>query len=318
MELTSALIVLSCLFALVHGLNTGAALVATSLAMRAMTVLTALLVMGVFVGLAPFVLGTAVATRLANELVHWGPGDESIKGMLISVSVTIAIIMTLSMLRIPSSMTLALVGAITGAGLSSGVPVAWPSVVLVLVMMAVAPLLGAFGSVLLTRILPLLPRADADRRLQRAHVFGFSALSLAYGSNDAQKMIAVLAIATGTASSGVSAVWWQVLLMTGLFVIGSAFGLSRMSSTMSRGVVLARPGDVVATEFSTAGAMLVSTAVGAPVGLAQTLSGALVGSGASQGLRRVRWHQVSKILLAWVVTLPASLAVSALVAWAVG
>lgn len=315
--MTAALIALSCLFALVHGLNTGAALVATSLAMRALSVITALLVMGFCVGIAPFLLGTVVATRLANELVHWGPGEESIKGMLIAVSVTIAVIMGLSVLRIPSSMTLALVGAITGFGLSSGSPVAWHSVVLVLVMMAVAPLLGAFGSVALSKLMPLLPRGDADRRLQRAHVVGFSVLSLAYGSNDAQKMIAVLAIATGTAATGVSAIWWQVLSMTGLFVIGSALGLSRMSSTMSRGVVLARPGDVVNTEFGAAGAMLVSTVVGAPVGLAQTLSGALVGSGASQGLRRVRWQQVSKILVAWIVTLPLSLGLAALVGWIV-
>jgi PiT family inorganic phosphate transporter len=138
------------------------------------------------------------------------------------------------------------------------------------------------------------------------HIGAFSLLSFSYGANDSQKMLAVIAIAAGTAQGSVPAIAWQVAVGTALFALGTLLGVSRMSRTVSRGILPARPLDTVSAEVSTAAAMLISTTVGSPTGLAQTLAGGLIGSGASQGTRRVRWREVSRIITAWIVTLPCS------------
>lgn len=304
--MTVALLVAALAFAVVHGTNTGATLLATGVALRSVSLPLGLAIMTAGVAIAPFVVGTAVAGTVANDMVESGSADGR-TGMLVAVIVTILVIAALSRLRVPTSLTLALVGAIAGYGFGAREEVHWDVVLKVLLMMAVAPLIGALLAALVTRVIaPMVPSSNAGRSLRIVHVGAFSLLSFAYGSNDAQKMLAVIAIAAGTAHGSVPAVPWQIAACSALFALGTLLGVGRMSRTVSRGILPARPLDMVSAETATAAAMLISTTVGAPTGLAQTLAGGLIGSGASQGTRRVRWREVSRIITAWMVTLPVS------------
>ncbi len=309
-----ALSITAAFFSLMHGLNTGASLLAMSLNIRGLNLGGALTIMTLGVAVAPFLFGWGVANTLAHDLVPFG-GEQGQRGMLVAVLVTIVVILMLSWVRVPSSLTIALVAAIAGYGFVAIGIVDWGAIAKVLVVMFIAPVASGSIAYLISRLLlPLLPLGSVRKYLETGHLIAFGLLSLAYGSNDAQKMLAVAMIALGVGgTAGLAELWWVIVICALLFGLGSRLGVARMSKTISTGVLPAAPTDMVVTEVSTSVAMLVSTGIGSPVGLAQTMSGSLIGAGLSQGYGRIRWQEVSKILIAWLVTLPVTFGLASLI-----
>lgn len=307
--ITTALLVTACAFAFVHGTNSGGTLVAMGLTMRSIRPLGALVITSTAVALAPVLLGTSVATTIARDLVPLA-GSRGQLAMMAAVIASVAVTAVLARRGIPTNLTLALMGGIAGVGVGARLPVSWGGLGFVFVITALAPLAGGLVAVGLVRLTGLVGGArDAGRRNRRLHVAAFVLLSAAYGSNDAQKMLAVFAVAAGTVAGQVRPVWWQLAAIGLLFAVGTATGLRSMAGTIGTGVVPVRPQDATTAELSTAAVMLASSALGAPVGLAQTLSGALIGCGVTHGIGRVRWRQALRIATAWLVTLPAAFAV---------
>lgn len=319
---TVALLVAALGFAVVNGLNDGAALVATGLKVPALPPLAAIAMLAGALVVAPVVIGTQVAATLANRLVSFGHGGGDITGeigLLIAVLTAVAVVVVLSRRGLPTSLTLALVGGIAGAGLGGGLAVSLPTLALVLAAGLAAPLVGASAGFVLSRLAGMLPvRGRVGRRIKTAHVAAFALQSLAYAANDGQKMLAVFAVATGSVASGsgegVTVPVLALALLAVLFTVGVVAGLRPAATTLSAEIVAARPPDAVAAELSSAGAVLASAAVGAPVSMTQSIAAALVGAGMSYGYRRVRWRAAGRLILAWLVTLPASAALAAALA----
>lgn len=309
--MTVALVLVAVAFALVNGANTGATLLATSLSLTTIShpVGLLLLVGGVVCG--PLLVGSAVATTFATKMTPSGPDSEV--AMLSSVLVTLVVVLALTRSGIPTGLTLALVGALAGYAVASGAGLAWSSIGTVLAMMAAAPLLGGLLSFLAVSVLARRLRSrHAGRSLGRLHLAAFPLLALGYGASDGQKMLAIAAVALGTIGPGGVLVSVPVLLVLGLlFALGSALGLRSMTRRVGRGVLPVRPLYAVTSETATSVALLASAGLGAPVGVAQTLTGSLVGAGGSQGWRRVRWDQVGTIVVAWAVTLPLAFGLAA-------
>ncbi|ACZ20055.1 phosphate/sulfate permease [Sanguibacter keddieii DSM 10542] len=303
-----ALLVAACLLALVYGSNAGATIAATSVLVHGARPWAAVAVLGAALVLAPVVLGTAVATTVAHDLVPSDGGADTGRAVFLGAVVAALVVTTvLSRCRQPTSLTLALVAGIAGAALGAGQEVAWASLLRVLGLIAVAPLAGAA----LARVLH-----GATRRWQvpiaalpRWHAVSYCVLCLAFGGNDAQKILAVVAVASAPVAAAVEVVAWQLVVCATLFSAGAALGLSRMERTVNRGVVAAQGLDTVITQTSTAVVMLLSSRAGSPVGMAQTLSGSLVGAGIARGRGKIRWEHVARIALAWVLTVPAAVVV---------
>lgn len=309
-----ALYIVMLAFALTHGLNTGASLLATSVNIRGLSRVAAFGILLLGVAVSPLLFGTAVANTIANELVPWS-GETSRVGIIVAVSVTLAAIAVLTYLKIPTSLTLALIGAVAGFGFIAVGSVDSANIAKVLTLMFLAPLLsGVFAWLITTFLLPILPRISYRKYIESGHRIGFTLMSFAYGANDAQKMLAVGFLATGISGELSLNLLWIILGCTALFGLGSLFGLRKMAQTIATGVLPARPLDMVITETATSATMILSTAAGSPVGLAQTMSGALIGTGISYGYSKVRWQLVGKILLAWVTTLPVTFGIAALIA----
>lgn len=307
------MLVIAAAFALVNGTNTGGTMLSLGLSVQAFRPLTGVLIATLGVALAPLVFGTAVAETVANDLVVW-EGDARELGMMLAVIASIVVVWVLSWAGAPTGLTLALIGALAGVGQAAGEPIGWHAIGVVLAVTALAPILGALLAAILVRaVAPLLRASNAGRALRVTHAAAYGFLSLAYGTNDAQKMLAVVVVAGTAASSGPPVVGWHLALVAAFFALGTAIGLGRMMRTIGSGVLPVRALDAVSTQLATATALMVSSAAGAPVGLAQTISGALIGSGASQGLGRVRWRTTVMLVMAWVTTLPAAYAVGAVV-----
>lgn len=305
-------------FASLNGANDGASLTSLGLTVRGLSPVAALTALGVALAGVPLVLGTPVASTLTARLVAFD-GAAGRRILLAAIGAAVLVTLALSVRGLPTSITLALIGGIGGAGLGAGLRVAWPVIGLVLLAAAIAPVIGGLVAFVATHVARRLPsRSAVQRRVRRTHTLAFVALCLAYGANDGQKVLAVFALVLGAPGGHVRADPLPLVLGAILFVAGGALGLRRYAHTVGGGVVAARPEQAVVTEGSAAAVVLAMAAVGAPVSMTQSVAGGLVGAAWSTGMRRVRWRMVLRIAIAWVLTLPAAFLVGAVAALVLG
>lgn len=301
-------------FALVNGVNDGGTVVGAGLRtsprypwLPAVLLVSALAVVPL--------LGTRVAQTLAERLVGF-EGDGGRTTLIAAVAATLVVVWVLTARGLPTSLTLGLVGAIAGAGTAARLPVDWGLVRFVLLVAAIAPAVGFVGAFLLQRALrPLLgPLRWLRDGLLRV---GYLLQCLAYGANDGQKMLAVLAVVG--VSSSVAEVPFHLWLGTVVaFAVGTILGVARLGPTLSGGVLPARSEQSGIAQTTSASAVLISGAFGSPVSLTQAVTAGLVGSGVGVTARRVRWQVATRIAIAWAVTLPAAFVVGAVVALVLG
>jgi inorganic phosphate transporter, PiT family len=303
------LLVAALAFAVVNGLNDGGAVLSVGLRVGGVVPLLGLLGLAGAVAVVPLVFGTAVATTLVSRLVPLDGPDGS-AAMLVAVVVAVVVSGGLAWRGLPTSLTLALLGAIAGAGLGWGLPVAWAAVGLVLLLAGAAPVVGLLGARVLILLLALRRRdRPLAQRVGRWHTLGFALLCVAYGANDGQKMLAVAAVATGGVALDGTVVptTWLLAAIAVLFLVGAMIGLPRIAGTLGDGLVPLRPADAAITELAASSVVLGTGAVGAPVSMTQAVAGALVGAGTVRGLGAVRWREVARVGGAWVLTLPLAL-----------
>ncbi|WP_433242366.1 anion permease [Streptosporangium sp. CA-135522] len=292
-----ALTSLAGLFAVVTGVNDGGALLATGLKIPSIPPMTGVIMMMVTVALVPLLthqVATTFTTRLASLEGPYGQ-----VALVVAVLSALAVVAFLSSRGLPTSLTLAIVGAITGASLGWNLPVSGGAVVFVLAVALAAPFAGGLLAVAMSR---LLVRRAHGRTLRRWHRAGFALQCLAYAANDGQKMLAVFMLALDLRTPSLLV----CLVVAALFGAGALYGLPRAGRTLSRGIIASRPLHGVTAELASGTAVIGCAVIGAPVSMTQTIAGALVGAGVAEGSGRVRWHAATKIVLAWTLTLPVS------------
>ncbi|MER5320005.1 inorganic phosphate transporter [Streptosporangium roseum] len=292
-----ALTSLAGLFAVVTGVNDGGALLATGLKIPSIPPLAGVIMMMVTVALVPlatFQVAMTFTTRLASM-----DGPYGRIALAVAVLAALAVVAVLNNRALPTSLTLAIVGALTGASLGWDLPVSAGAVLFVLAVALAAPFVGGLLAILTIR---LLVRLAHGRTLRQWHRAGFTLQCLAYAANDGQKMLAVFMLALGLSSPPLPV----CVAVAVLFGIGALYGLPRAGRTLSRGIIASRPLHGVTAELASGGAVIGCAAVGAPVSMTQTIAGALIGAGVAESSGRVRWHAATKIVLAWTLTLPVS------------
>ena len=302
-------------FAVITGANDGASLIATNLSSKAMRPLIALLLLVAVVITGPFLLGTAVATTLANGLVGFNQagGDEA---LLLAIAVAVGLMFVLSRLGLPSSVTHALTGAIIGIGIGRGLPVDLGVVGKVIVVLVAAPTVaGLLGALLAALLVRFPPPDDIRRHLQRLHAISFACQCLAYAANDCQKMIALFAVALGLVATRVELDPGVQVAIGALFFLGTLIGISGLGARIGR-LLPVRPLNAISAGYASSVAVFGSALLGAPVSMAQSSAAALVGSEATLvTYRRVRWEQAIRIVSTWVTTLPTALVVAAIIGY---
>jgi inorganic phosphate transporter, PiT family len=301
-------------FAVVSGANDGATLAVMGTRTRRITPALGIVCLMVFVALGPLLVGTAVATTLAHRLVSFQGADGRL-ALLAAVVASLAVVFALNRRGTPTSLTLALTGGIVGAGLGAGLPVQWPVIIGVLVIGIAAPLLSAPAGWLVYRILGgPVGKFIARHWINGAQYACYLLLSLAYSANDAQKMVAIVAIGTSAQLSPVAATVPSQVLIAGLFGAGVLLTVRRMASRVGEGVMYIRTPHYIAMSVGASCVVLATAALGVPVSTTQAATGAAVGSGVATSPYGVRWREVSRIGVAWIVTLPLSVGLGAALA----
>jgi PiT family inorganic phosphate transporter len=300
--MTVVLLGVAVVFALIKGLNDGATFIAVTSAGSLMP-LAAVIGLGCALVAGPSLVGTRVATTFAAGLVP-PDGAAGRLSFLIGITAAMSVAAFLAARGLPTSLTMAIVGGLAGAGAGSGLPVAWATVAVVVVAGLCAPVLaGVFASAVLSAI-GRLPRARSTQsRLRWFNYASFGLQALAYSANDGQSMLAVFAVAVG-GTSAVEARVPELAVLAAAFCVGTVIGLGRVGQSITRGLVLTGPADGIAAELASTASAFAARAFGAPVSMTQTMTAGLAGARTRTGSRRVRWDQAARLMAAWGATLP--------------
>lgn len=304
------------LFAVTTGANNGGTLVAVELRGGRLPPVVAVLLLAAAVGCGPLLVGGAVSSTISGGLVDFA-GPRHDLALLTTVGVTVSVVVLLAFRGLPSSLFIALIGSIAGTGLGLGLEVSWATVVGVVAAGAVAPLVAGLLAVGMVRAERYVqPRTTPAGRLRRSgvrQVAGFVLLALAYGSNGGQIMIAVLALTLPSVQSSDTPGLAGCGVVAACFTVGALVGVWRLAGSLGTGVISLRPHQATKAEVAAAVSVAGSTAAGLPVSVTQVTAAGLLGCGVAEGLRRVRWQHASRIVAAWMFTLPLALAGAAVV-----
>lgn len=295
-------------FAFISGTNDGATLLALGVRASRVPLLGAVILLVTAVVAAPLIVGTEVAATFLGRLVTFD--DRLISSTLIAVASSLGAVALLASRGLPTSLTVAILGGLVGSGVGRGLEVQWGTVGIVVGVALITPVIGFVIAFLLSRAaMRVGVRGRVSRLLDRLHVAAFAVQCLAYGVNDGQKMLAVLAVAAGTVNNGEVDVGLAQLVMVAVpFALGTVVAMNRYARTLVLDVFPVRPPNAVAAEIAAAISVLATGLSGSPVSSTQTIVTSVIGSGSHEGVRRVRWQSAVRIGLAWIYTFPLTMA----------
>ncbi len=334
--MTVAAVVIVLLFDYTNGFNDAANIVATVIASRAMTPVQAVLVVGVFEFLGPLLGGTAVADTI-GKFIHLGDQSPqlSLATLLCGLLGAIGWNLLTWWKGIPSSSSHALVGALAGAvTVAVGADhVAWgfgellhhghvTGITKVLLGLLLSPLAGFGLGFAVHRLVHAVLRAAkpaANTRLRRAQVFTSAGLAFAHGANDAQKSMGLLTLVLwlGGFIPAFQVPVWVMLACSTALTLGILSGGWRIVRTLGFAIYRVRPIHALDSQLTSAGVILAASLLGAPVSTTHVVATSIMGIGASEHPRAVRWGKAEEIVKTWIITIPcAALAGAALAALA--
>jgi PiT family inorganic phosphate transporter len=225
---------------------------------------------------------------------------------------------------IPSSSSHALIGGLVGAGVARAGTgaIVWGGLSKTVAAIVLSPAAGFFLALLLVLAVSWIfvrqtPFA-VDRTFRIAQFFSASLYSLGHGGNDAQKtmgIIAVLLYSQGMLGDTFYVPLWVVLTCQSALALGTLFGGWRIVHTMGSKITRLNPMQGFCAETGGALTLFGATWLGIPVSTTHTITGAIIGVGAARRVSAVRWGIAGNIVVAWVVTLPATAAIAAFTYW---
>ncbi len=223
---------------------------------------------------------------------------------------------------IPSSSSHALIGAaMANSGPESLIST---GVIKVVSFILISPLLGMFLGTVMMILVSWIFRNSTPRRVdswsRRLQLISASAYALGHGGNDAQKTIGIiwmLLISTGMMQGGDPVPPWVVISCYTAIGLGTVFGGWRIIKLMGQKITKLRPVGGFCAQTGGAITLFLATAMGIPVSTTHTITGAIVGVGATKRLSAVRWGIAGTIVWAWVLTIPCSALIAAIF-WYIG
>jgi PiT family inorganic phosphate transporter len=227
---------------------------------------------------------------------------------------------------IPSSSSHALIGGLIGAATAHAGPssLITSGVVKVVAFIIISPVLGMVLGSLMMILVSWIFRGSTPRRVdswsRRLQLISASAYALGHGGNDAQKTIGIiwmLLLSAGIMQNGDPVPFWVIVSCYTSIGLGTVFGGWRIIKLMGQKITKLKPVGGFCAQTGGAATLFFATALGIPVSTTHTITGAIVGVGATKRLSAVRWGLAGTIVWAWILTIPCS-AVIAAIFWYLG
>ena len=313
------LILLALVFDFLNGFHDSANSIATIVSTRVLKPKYAVIWAAFFNFIAFLFLGLHVANTIGKGIIDIAIVDQRIiLGTLVGACSWNVITWYLGL---PTSSSHALIGGLIGAALvkTGQQALVWSGIIKTVAFIFISPIAGLLLGLFLGNIVYWACRKTSptmvDNVFRKGQLFSAALYSIGHGGNDAQKtmgIIASLLFSAGLLGKNFHIPLIVVILCYTAIALGTMCGGWRIVKTMGQKVAKLKPVDGFCAESSAALALLVSTAFGIPVSTTHTITGAIMGVGSLRRLSAVHWGIVGKIVWAWILTIPASAAISAL------
>lgn len=314
------LVAVALFFDFVNGFHDAANSVATVVSTRVLSPKYAVIWAAFFNFVAFLIFKVHVATTIGKGIVD----PQIVDSFVILAALVGAIVWDLLTWYwgLPTSSSHALIGGLIGAALAKAGSVTvlmWSGIVKVSSFILIAPLLGMLIGFLFATVLNLLfaksRPAKVDKHFRKLQLVSAALYSLGHGGNDAQKtmgIIAILLFSNGYLGSSFNIPLWIILSCHAAIALGTMMGGWRIIKTMGMKITPLKPAGGFCAEASAATTLFGATFFGIPVSTTHTITGAIVGVGSTHGLGTVRWNIATRIVWAWVLTIPAAAVIAAL------
>jgi inorganic phosphate transporter, PiT family len=315
-----AVIVLALAFDFLNGIHDSSNIVATMISSRALSPRVALTMTAVAEFSGPFIFGVAVANTIGNEVVI----ASAINTTVLLAALCSAILWNLLTwyLGFPSSSSHALIGGFIGAVVfdAGWQAIQLPGIEKILIALFTSPIIGFIIGYIILRLILFISRKATpgiNQVFKRGQIFTALALALSHGANDAQKSMGIITLALVT--SGYLKVFavpiWVIILCAGMIAFGTSVGGWSLIRTLGGKFYKIRPLDGFAAQMASAAVILGASLVGGPVSTTQVVSSSIMGVGAAERVKKVRWGVAQEIATAWLLTIPATALVAAGIFW---
>jgi PiT family inorganic phosphate transporter len=326
-----AIILVALAFDFINGFHDSANSIATVVATRVLSPAVAVAWAAVFNFVAAFLVGTAVARTIGKGLVDPAVLDPRL--ILSALIGAVAWNLITWWLGLPSSSSHALMGGLGGAAVAKAgavalLPGGWTKPILFIFLSPLIGLVLALGlTVALSWLLRRAHPGPVDRVFRRLQLISAALYSIGHGANDAQKTMGIivgLLVSTQTLFANATG-WlahlhltnadrvplWVEMAAYSAISLGTATGGWRIVKTMGSRITRIRPFGGFCAETAGGITLLIASRFGIPVSTTHTITGAIVGVGASQRLSAVRWGVAGRIVWAWILTIPMAAAIAA-------
>jgi PiT family inorganic phosphate transporter len=318
MLILASLILIAIAFDFLNGRNDAANSIATIVATRVLAPRFAVAWAAFFNFIAFLFFGLHVASTVGQGIISPDAiNDRVIFGALMAA---ISWNITAAHFGIPSSSSHALIGGLVGAGVAHvGIgAIVWSGLGKTAGAIVLSPVTGLALALLLVLVISWsfvrVAPARVDGLFRRAQFVSASLYSLGHGGNDAQKtmgVITALLIAHGQIEGEFRVPFWVVITCNAAMALGTLLGGWRIVRTMGSRITRLTPVQGVCAETAGSITLFMATGFGIPVSTTQTITGAIVGVGAARRAKAVRWNVAQEIVLAWILTMPATALVGA-------
>ncbi|SFC16395.1 inorganic phosphate transporter [Clostridium uliginosum] len=320
MTITILIVFLVIIFDFINGFHDTATAVATSITTRALTPATAILVCAVFNFMGAFT-GTAVAKTVGENIVSNASIEQwVILGVLIS-----AIIWNLITwyFGIPSSSSHALIGSLVGGGIAyngSFNVVNWYNLFhSVVIWLFISPVIGFVVGyiimILLNWILKPFKIHVVNKIFLKLQIIAGAFMAFNHGGNDAQKSMGIITMAllSGKVIQTFEVPTWVIVVCASAMALGTSIGGKKIIKTMGSGMAKLTPVNGFAAQTGGSLVILLATLFHAPVSTTHIITTTVMGVGASKTFKCVKWGVAKNIVWAWVLTIPITASISALI-----
>jgi len=315
---TIVLIIIALAFDFINGFHDSANSIATVVSTRVLSPRYAVLWAASFNFVAIFIGGAHVATTIGTGIIN----PKLVENVLILSALMGAIVWNLITwwYSLPSSSSHALIGGLIGVGFVEGGldALVWQGIFKTTLFIVLSPAIGlALGLVLMVIVLNLSRNktpSQGDRVFRKLQLLSAAVYSTSHGMNDAQKTMGIIAMALfsgGYAGSTFHIPWWVVVLCYLFIALGTMAGGWRIVKTLGSKITKLQPMGGFCAETAAAISIIGASLAGIPVSTTHTITGAVIGVGATRRLTAVRWGVAGSIIWAWVLTIPLSAAISA-------
>jgi PiT family inorganic phosphate transporter len=318
------IIVIALIFDYINGFHDAANSIATIVSTRVLSPGLAVVWAAFFNFIAFLVLGEAVAKTIGKDMVDIKSIPETVQLWVLMCGLIGAIVWNLITwyYGIPSSSSHALVGgyagaAIAAAGFGALLPNGWTKTLIFIVL---SPLIGALlGFTFMVAVMWIFRRwspSRVDKFFRKGQLVSAALFSLGHGGNDAQKTMGIIAgvlVASNINPHATTDIpLWVVLICHAAIGLGTLSGGWRIVHTMGSKITKLKPVGGFSAETAAAVSIIGVTYGGIPVSTTHTITGAIVGVGATRRLSAVKWGVAGKIVWAWILTIPMSALIAAL------